>query len=522
MKEKTSKELKLELLKNLLLKKKYIGQKNLYFFNKYIAETDPERRKFIVSHVHKEWARWYHTSTKRIKLILVPRSCFKSTFFTQGLTLQKLAKNRNERVLIANATGDNAKRFLGGVKNQILQNKTYNQLYGSYVDQYGKVREGFFDKKLKWNEDEIEIIGRSPGTKEANVTAVGVGGNLVSAHFDTIIADDLVNQENSATRLQANKVIDWWKMAFSLLEPTGEMVIIGTRWAYYELYSYILENYKDEVDVYIRGIYDVDGNYYFPERFNDEKVAELKKLHGNYIFSAFYMNDPIDEDSAIIKKSQIQVIDKKPKELLKTRSLAVFSVTDPAFSQKASADYTGIPVVGVDDDDNWFILHVSRGKWTPSQTIEELFNIHKVWRPVTMGVEVIGQAQGFEDAIYNECKERQFWLPTYFIKTLPQTTKEIRIRSVLQPRFERGKIFICRGIEHFDDLVDEIIRFPKAKHDDLIDPLASIEMIRYIPDKKELPGAETSSNMEARMLRRSIGRKEEEYDDYDDVLGEDY
>ncbi len=163
--------------------------------------------------------------------------------------------------------------MVGEIKEHVQKNETFKLLYGD-----------MYDKRLKWNEDELVVKGRDRGIREATVTAVGVGGNLVSQHYDIIIADDLVNSENSATRYQADKVIDWWRKSLSLLEPTGINLIIGTRWSYYELYSYLMESMKSRVDSYVRGAYNPDNSFYFPERFNKEKLIELKELHGSYIF----------------------------------------------------------------------------------------------------------------------------------------------------------------------------------------------------------------------------------------------
>ena len=166
---------RLELYQNLLLKKKLRGLHDLYFFNKYILEGDSNRRKMLVPHVHGQWSAWYHGSKKKIRLLLVPRNSFKTTFITIGGTLQKIAKDRNVRILLTNATLDNAQRFLLEIKEHLAKNETYKMLYGET-----------YDPKLKWNENEITVSNRSLNLKEATVTTTGVGGNLVSQHYSTI------------------------------------------------------------------------------------------------------------------------------------------------------------------------------------------------------------------------------------------------------------------------------------------------------------------------------------------------
>lgn len=488
---------KSELYRSLLLKKKEKGLKDLFFFNKYILETDEKRRQYLVDHVHGEWTRWYKNSNKRIRMILVPRACFKSTFFTVGRTIQALCQDRNHRILIANATLSNAQNFVVEIKEHLTKNHQLKTLYGD-----------FYDPKLRWNQDELDVIGKGLGAKEASITAVGVGGNLVSQHYSLIIADDLVNLENSSTRYQADKVIDWWKRAFSLLDYDGEMIIIGTRWSYYELYSWILEKFGDEVDFYIRGAYLPDGKLYFPELLSEAKLKELRSLQGSYVFSAFYLNDPVDEESALIKRSMLKYYGKGEEIEAPPKILNIFTVCDPAVSQSESADDSSMLTVGVDNSDNWWVLETRKEKWTTGELIENLFSAYKQWKPITMTLEVIGQAQGIMMPIHAEEDRRKTYLPLVEITVRPQVKKEIRIRSVLQPRFERGKIYIRNDMF---ELEEQILKFPRGKHDDMIDALTDVEDISFTPDEPAEPFRASGSHLQDIILKEN--KKDDIYED---------
>jgi len=492
----------LELYETLLIKKKMKGLDDLFFFNKFVLEADERRRNLLVPHVHGEWTDWYKHSTKRIKMILVPRGCFKSTFFTIGRTLQAIAKNRNERILIANATLANSQSFLGEIKDHLRKNEEYKALYGE-----------FYDPKLKWNEDSIEVTGRSLGNKEATVTAIGVGGNLVSQHYSKIICDDLVNLENSATRYQADKVIDWWKRAFSLLDYDGEMIIIGTRWSYYELYSWIVEKYNESIDTYIRGAYLPDKSLYFPELLNEEKLKELRGLQGSYVFSAFYLNDPVDEESALIKREQILKWGDGEKTL--PSKLNVFSLCDPAISQETGADESTIMTVGVDINNDWYVLEARTGKWTVGELITEMFAVHNQWKPITMTIETIGQAQGLMTPIHDEENRRNHYLPLVEIKSRGFVTKQMRIRAVLQPRFERGKIFIK---DDMFELEEQILKFPRGKRDDMIDALTDMEEVSFEADQ-DAPLRDTSGGFFERLLKEQEFKK---IGQGDPIMGSDF
>lgn len=476
----------LKIYENLLIRKKLRGLEDLFFFNKYIVESDPIRQKLLVPHVHGEWADWFQNSNSRVKMILVPRSTFKSTFFTVGWSLQQIAKDRNTHGLIANATLANAQKFLGEIKDHLRFNETYRELYGD-----------MYDPHLKWNEDEFVVKGRDRGIKEATITAAGVGGNLVSTHYSWILNDDLVNNENSATRYQADKVIDWWKKSFSLLDPNGVMLILGTRWAYYELYHHLLKEFKDEFDFFVRGAYKPDGSLYFPERFNEKKLEELKSLHGSSIFSSFYLNNPIDEETAMVKESQIKYYGKNFSQDL-PKVLNTFSMCDPAVSQVEGSDFSTIVTVSVDSFNRWFVRETRFGHWTVNELIGELFSVNKRWQPATMTIEVLGQAQTLLSPIHDEETKKGIYLPLKTIKARPPGRKIARIKPVIQPRFEQGVVFIQPDME---ELKDEILRFPKSERDDLVDCLADLAEIAFAPDEEQ-ESEKIGSPLESRLKAR--------------------
>jgi hypothetical protein len=58
-------------------------------------------------------------------------------------------------------------------------------------------------------------------------------------HYDLIIMDDLHSELNTANKEQIEKVVQHYKLAFSLLDPGQPLIVIGTRWDYNDVYQYI-------------------------------------------------------------------------------------------------------------------------------------------------------------------------------------------------------------------------------------------------------------------------------------------
>ena len=152
-------------------------------------------------------------------IILCPRGWVKSYVITIGWLIQRLLKNlltnKREHWIIDNATLSNSMQFLKKIKFNLQYNEL---LVGLFRDVLPKNPES---DAARWTLEELEINGNS-------IEVGSVEGNLVSRHYKGMIHDDLVDKENSRTVDQIIKVIDWWKLAQSLLESDGlEIIKIG-------------------------------------------------------------------------------------------------------------------------------------------------------------------------------------------------------------------------------------------------------------------------------------------------------
>ena len=212
----------------------------------------------------------------------------------------------------------------------------------------------------------------------------------------------------------------------------------------------------------------------------------------------------------MVKKSQIKYYKKLPS------NLNYFIFCDPAVSQESYSDYTAFVVVAIDPEESWYVVEATQDKFTVSQMIDKMFFLHGKYQPSAMGIEVIGLGQTLMAAINSEETRRQTYLPLTPIKS-QQGTKEVRIRSTIQPKFERGSVLLRRGL---DELEDQLLTFPNSKHDDIIDALACIEQIGYPPDKDVLADKqEPPKDPLARRIWEKINRQRTPVDP---VLGEFY
>lgn len=178
--------------------------------------------------LHSDVERYIKASGRK-KLILIPRGHLKSSVITIGYSIQKVLNDFNTRGLIANAVWDNARHFLYKISEYLTDKSYLPMIFGPF-------------KSGRWNADEIVVAQRTEAHAEATIATTGVEKTQTSQHYDWIVMDDLVVRENINTQEQRNKVIDFYRDTLDLLEPGGELIVIGTRWAMGDLYQHLIEN----------------------------------------------------------------------------------------------------------------------------------------------------------------------------------------------------------------------------------------------------------------------------------------
>ena len=477
---------------NQLAKKAYLN--DLFLFNKEVLhiekgtdEAGGKRAK--LGGFHQELCKFVANPKQKKKLILMPRGHLKSTMITVGYTLQTIAKNPQSRILIANATSAMAEAFLGQIKRHLQFNVDFKHYFGDY-------QEG----ADKWTDTMLRFANKQDSfkAKEANITAYGLGGNPVSQHYDKIIFDDPHNRDNTSTKDQIEKIKLAYKDSLDLLEPGGELIVIGTRWDYGDLYGWLQDPENPgskgfttffrqavknmEVEKLAGGGYNIKkGRVLWPAKYSKKHLTNLLNEKGMYEFNAQYQNNPIDSESAVFKRDWFKDYD--PTDL-KRRKLLKFTAIDPAISLKERADYTAIVTVGIDIFDNLYILDIRRGRYSEKQMVDELIHVSEQYRPMQMAIETVAFQKTLQNFINDEIKRRGVRLPIREVLPEGHESKEKRIRS-LQPHYMRGNILHSRGVAYIDYLEDELIRFPKGKNDDIIDALAYAVSISFPPRKKE-------------------------------------
>lgn len=227
--------------------------------------------------------------------------------------------------------------------------------------------------------------------------------------------------------------------------------------------------------VYAKAI-NSDGSLYFPEKLSMEFLEQAKRTMGSYLFANQYLNEILPDDAKCFRRTWFRYYAELPDRL------NTFMFVDPALSESATSDYTGIVCVAVDPEGEWYVTYAKRHRLNPTQLISYIFELYKQFRPSVIGIEEIAYQKALLYFLDEEMRRRDVIMPIKGVRYPTQRSKETRILSLV-PRFEFGHIAFKQGLT---DLELELLSFPRSAHDDLIDALAGIEYIQHKPAKEKL------------------------------------
>jgi predicted phage terminase large subunit-like protein len=475
-----------------LAKQAYLN--NLFAFNQDILKVEEggdgqNGKRVPLKEFHRELCQFVERNPTRKKLILMPRGHLKTTVITIGYSLQRIAKDPKVRILLANATGTMAEAFLSQIKKHLQYNDTFRQYFGDLTTNASTWRDNMIT--LPTGEGSYQ-------SKEATVTAYGLGGSLVSQHYDVIIVDDPHNRENINTKDQIEKVKQSYRDLLDLLEPQGTLIVIGTRWHDDDLYGLLMDKNNiqaREFDTFIRhaitdmrlgredgGHYKIEsGNVLWPEKYSLKALSALLNEKGIYEFQCQYQNSVTDDENAVFHKQWFHEYD--PTDL-RDRKLTRFTAIDPAISLKERADFTAIVTIGVDVLGKIYVLEVKRGHYTEDQMVDELFLTNEKYHPMSICIETVAFQKTLQHYIMKEIKRQGHSLPLNEVLPESSESKEKRIR-LLQPMYMRSDIYHSKSVANIEYLEDELLRFPKGKNDDVADCMAYAVRASFPPRQKE-------------------------------------
>lgn len=371
-------------------------------------------------------------------------------------------------------------------------------------------------------------------TKGGKVFFIGVGGTITGRTADYIIIDDpFKGDDDEFTPNALEKIWSWFfKVAYSRGSNKTKICVVQTRWNEDDLIGRLCDPTHPERAKRFNGIADDWEFMNIPGVIRDERLAKAlgltltKPLNQKVIeqfgeapctalwpkeksleffaqwkrgdprsFSALVMGSPTPDDGMYFTADMIQTY--MPKDLPET--LRYYSASDHAVSQKQQRDKTVIGTVGVDQNDNIYIMpDLVWAQMETDRTVEELLSCFRNHKPACHWMESELISKSFGPFLRKRMIEERIY--TLIDPVVPSKDKMTRARSI-QGRMSMKKVFFPAFAPWFQDAKNQVLRFPYGANDDFVDWIAWIGLglvkelaaSSYRPPKSNTPKTGTAA-----------------------------
>lgn len=383
-----------------------------------------------------------------------------STAVTHALGLAVPLFGFRDYLLIVSDTEGQSVKFLGDIKMELQENELLQREFG--IDDFIR-------------DTEAEIVFHC-AAGYVNITARGAEQKVRGLKWrgrrpNFILVDDLENDELVMNRDRRSKLKNWFHSA---LLPCGAWNclyrVVGTILHLDSVLNNILTDPTWDHDVFSAHGPNFD-NILWPERFPVGRLEQIKRgfmaqgLPDKY--SQEYLNKPIDEETAYFKREWFTWRAPEHRKLFLRR----FAAIDLAVSTKETADYTAIVVAGIDDRGRIHILEVRRSRWDSLETVQQMFEVQEQYRPDLFFVEKGPLNRAFYPFLVSEMARTGVYIN---LLDVPCTADKVSRARSLQAKMRQGTVLFEQEAGWLPDLMSEMTRFPRDKHDDQVDAMALI------------------------------------------------
>ena len=501
---------KLDNMPPAALEVREAAREDLFFFAKLVNPG------YMYGSIHREIFHWMQDyslfgqgeNLTSNKFIMLPRAHLKSHMVATWVAWI-IMRHPEITIFYVSATSELASIQLYNIKN-ILGGSVFMKYWPEYIHPD-------VGKRDKWSENKIHIDHPkrvSEGVKNATVAIAGLTTTTTGWHADIICADDLVVPENAYTEEGRSSVSKKVSQFTSIRNAGGFTLACGTRYHPSDIYASWKETtYEDytEDGEYLgkKHVWDIkeykveeDDVFIWPRTVREDGKAfgfdkrVLSRIKAEYSdqtqFYAQYYNDPNDAGSARMTRDKFQYFN--PRFLVKEggvwyynkQRLNIYAAVDFAYSLSARADWTAIVVIGVDWDNNIYVLDIDRFK---SYKTIEYFNhikeLHAKWGFKKLQAEITAAQKTISESIKDYVRRDGLRLKVEeFRPSKQEGKKEERIAAVLEHRYENLDVWHQEG--GWTAVLEDELLLARPPHDDIKDALAAAVSISVKPMRSAL------------------------------------
>lgn len=408
----------------------------------------------------------------RFLILTVPPRHGKSEIVSRRLPAWFLGRHPDQNVVVATYNDDFAKDFGADVRSIVKSHR---------------FRSVFPDFRLARGGEAKERMQTAQG---GMATFVGVGGSLTGRGAHLLIIDDVIKSyEEARSQSFRDRAWDWFtKVAMTRRMGKKLVIITFTRWHPDDIIGRLTdpenEHYNRAIAKQIKvinlpAIADDDdplgrepGEVLWPNWY-DRDFFEEQRLLDPLGFEALYQQRPSVADGTLFRREHIQY--HGPDQTIKTppiEDLRIYCASDHAVSTAQRADSTVLLKIGLDQQNNVFVLDCWWRKAPTDAVVEAMLAMggqHP--KPLIWWAE----KGHISKSIGPFLRKRMHETNTYFniSEVTPAGDKTQRAQAI-SARMAMGHVYWPKGKPWVEKALNELLAFPNGLHDDFVDAFAYI------------------------------------------------
>lgn len=363
----------------------------------------------------------------------------KSSIGTFAGVIQEIMRDPEITVAIMSCTNDVARPFLVQIQQEFENNELLKAVYSDVL--WAEPRK----EAPLWSRDKGIIVKRKGNPKEATVEAFGViDGMRTGKHYQLLDYDDLVTEKLVTNPEMIKKVTERWELSDNLgTQGRTRKWHWGTRYSFADTYGVMLLENRGGIRPRIYPATDDGTLNGVPVLLTPERWAEVKSTQRSTIAAQMLLN-PVAGQEQMFRIEWCRSYEVRPSVL------NVYIMGDPSKGKHKSSDRTAIAVIGIDANNNKYLLDGYCHRMPQSERWKCLKSLYLKWsampgvQSIKVGWETYGLQTDHEYFLERMREEKD--APSFAISELNWVrdglqSKPHRVER-LEPEFRQSRFFL--------------------------------------------------------------------------------
>jgi predicted phage terminase large subunit-like protein len=386
--------------------------------------------------------------------------------------------------------------------------------------------------------DTFTLPSRSAGVREPTIQFAGIETSMSGPHFDLIIFDDAITNENTRTPQRLINIRNQISYFRKMMNPYGYCTYIGTWYSRFDHYAFLIraeeqngtlkwekrsaishdvEGKKCMTKILLRPamwekqdkvielnnpmLEESDWVLWFPERLTWQWLMKERATNIELFYSQL-MNNPNVASQVRFSRELMtkftRVFTQMP-EVHSGNGLLV-QAWDTAYKDTSLANYT-VGFTALLLGGRFYFLDMVRGQFNDFECPKMIAESMAKWRPHRVVLEDVNGARWLAREAQRELQRMNFYVGIEFMEVENTKNRKSVLAAPVVRLFGEGRIILSNAIPFLDHVYNELEGFQNgAPNDDVVDAMSVL--VNYFMFAPEVSNMALSQDVKAEQEHR--------------------